>query len=171
MLAGLSTATAQTDISKPHPTSDAVVAKAGVPREAVAAVVDDTVITTFDVRQRMRMALLSAGGRVPPEALPQLRDQALRELIQEKLKLKETEKFEMEFSDAEFKEEFQYMAAQSNMNPGDLEAVLSSQGISMNVLREQIKSGTLWPRLVQGRFRDRVRISDDEVSRYARSHA
>jgi hypothetical protein len=58
-------------------TGDAVSADAEIPHEAVAAVVNDRVITTFDVRQRLRLALISAGGRIPIEALPQLEQQVL----------------------------------------------------------------------------------------------
>lgn len=144
-------------------TSDEVIERSGIPREAVAAVVNDKVITTFDVRQRMRLTLISAGGRIPPEALPQLQQQVLRELIQEKLKLQETQKFEMEFTDRDFEQELSLMAAQSNLAADELMTVLESQGISERSLKDQIKSSALWPELVQGRFRDRVRISDREI--------
>lgn len=143
--------------------AEATIARSGVPREAVAAVVNDKVITTFDVRQRMRMTILSANGQIPAEALPQLQQQALRDLVQEKLKLQETEKFEMEFSDRSFNEELQFMAAQSNLTPDQLTQVLEAQGVSMKTLREQVKASTLWPELVQGRYRDRVRVSDNEI--------
>ena len=145
------------------PTSDEVIARSGLPVESVAAVVNDKVITTYDVRQRMMLALTSAGGRIPPEALPQLQQQALTELVQEKLKVQETEKYEMEFSERDFQNEMTGMAAQFNLSPSDLVTALEAQGISENTLRDQIKAGTLWPELVQGRYRDRVRISDDEI--------
>jgi len=145
------------------PTSDEVIARSGLPAEAVAAVVNDQVITTYDVRQRMLLALISAGGRIPPEAMPQLQQQSLNELIQEKLKLEETEKYEMEFSDRDFQNELAGMAAQFNLSPNDLITLLEAQGVSSKSLRAQIQAGVLWPELVQGRYRDRVRVSDDEI--------
>ncbi|MEO1253059.1 MAG: SurA N-terminal domain-containing protein, partial [Pseudomonadota bacterium] len=134
-----------------------------MPRDAVAAVVNDAVITTYDVRQRMRLAMISAGGSIPKEALPQLQAQSLRDLIEEKLKLQETAKFEMDFSDAQFAQEFAVLAAQSNLTPEALVALLNSQGVSENIFRPQIEVNILWPDLVQGRYRDRVRISENEV--------
>ncbi len=145
------------------PSSDEVIARSGLPVESVAAVVDDKVITTYDVRQRMMLALTSSGGRIPREALPQLQQQSLNELIQEKLKIQETEKYEMEFSDRDFKNELAGMAAQFNLSPDGLVEALEAQGISANSLRDQIKAGMLWPELVQGRYRDRVRVNDDEI--------
>ncbi len=146
-----------------QPSSDEVIPRSGLPAEAVAAVVNDKVITTFDVRQRMLLALISSGGRIPAEAIPQLQQQSLNELIQEKLKIEETQKYDMEFSDRDFQNELAGMAAQFNMTPEGLTQLLESQGVSANSLRDQIRAGVLWPELVQGRYRDRVRVSDNEI--------
>lgn len=146
-----------------QPSSDEVIALSGVPKESVAAVVNDKVITTYDVRQRMLLTMMSAGGRIPPEAMGQLQQRALRELIQEKLKLQETQKFEMEFSDSDFNNELGGMAAQFNLAPAQLLQALEAQGISAKSLRAQIQAGVLWPELVQGRYRDRVRVSENEI--------
>ena len=156
-------ATAPAALAQDAETSEAVIARSGVPVEAVAAVVNDTVVTTFDVRQRMKMMLISSGGRLPPEALPQLQQQALRDLIEEKLKIQETTKFELEVSEDEVRSEIALMAAQSNLSHDQLVATLEAEGISVTSLKEQIKASIAWPQLVQGRFRDRVRINDDEV--------
>ena len=156
-------AAASAALAQDADTSEAVIARSGVPVEAVAAVVNDTVVTTFDVRQRMKMMLISSGGRLPPEALPQLQQQALRDLIEEKLKLQETAKFELEVSEEEVRSEISLMAAQSNLSHDQLVETLAAEGISVNSLKEQIKASIAWPQLVQGRFRDRVRINDDEV--------
>lgn len=151
------------DADEAPPSSDEVIARSGLPVESVAAVVNDKVITTYDVRQRMMLAIVSAGGRIPQEALPQLQQQVIGELIQEKLKILETEKYEMEFSDKDFQNELAGMAAQFNLTPDGLVTALNAQGISEKSLRDQIKAGVLWPELVQGRYRDRVRINDDEI--------
>ena len=151
------------DASNAQPSSDEVIARSGLPVESVAAVVNDKVITTFDVRQRMMITIISAGGRIPQEALPQLQQQVIGELIQEKLKILETEKYEMKFSEKDFQNELAGMAAQFNLTPDGLIEALNAQGISEKSLRDQIKAGVLWPELVQGRYRDRVRINDDEI--------
>lgn len=148
---------------QPAPSSEEVIARSGVPREAVAAVVNDAVITTYDVRQRMRLMLVSAAGQIPMEALPRLQQQALRDLIEEKLKLQELAKFEVEATEQEIAKELSMIAAESNLTVGQLEETLAAQGISINSLKEQVKTTMLWPQLVQGRFRDRVRVNDDEI--------
>ncbi len=143
--------------------ADAVIARSGVPSESVAAVVNDSVVTTFDVRQRMKLMLISAGRRLPMEALPQLQQQAMRDLIEEKLKLQETSKFEIEISEEEIRGEIAMMAAQSNLSYEELVTNLRAEGISINSLKDQIRSSIAWPQLVQGRYRDRIRVNDNEI--------
>lgn len=133
------------------------------PSSSVAAVVNDSVVTTYDVEQRMKLMIVSSGGQIRPEILPQLQTQALRDLVQEKLKLLEAAEFEMAVDDREIESELQGIATQGGISVSDLEASLSQQGVAPNALREQIRSGIVWPRLVQARFRNRVRVSDDEV--------
>ncbi|MEL7490936.1 MAG: peptidylprolyl isomerase [Pseudomonadota bacterium] len=133
------------------------------PSSSVAAVVNDTVVTTYDVQQRMKLMIISSGGQVTPQMLGQLQTQALRDLVQEKLKLLEAEEWEMKVEDREVEGELQQIAAQSGTTVPQLEETLIQQGVSPTTLREQIKSGLVWPRLVQARFRNRVRVSEDEV--------
>ncbi len=143
--------------------SDAVIERSGVPLASVAAVVNNSVVTTFDVRQRMRLMLASAGGQVPIEAQAQLQQQALRDLIEEKLKLQEAAEFELEISNEELEQELTTVAANAGMDlPSFLEA-LQADGISPLSLQEQIEANIIWPQLVQGRFRDRIRVNEDEV--------
>ena len=143
--------------------ADEVIRKSGVPKEAVAAVVNDTVITTYDVRQRMRLMVISAGGSIHPDALPQLQERALQDLVDEKLKVQETVKFEVPVTEEELQQEITTIAAQSRLRPDELELVLRSQGVSINSLKDQLKSNIAWPQLVQGRFRDRIRVNEDEI--------
>jgi len=133
------------------------------PSSSVAAVVNDKVVTTYDVQQRMKLMIVSAGGRVTSDMLDQLQTQALRDLVQEKLKLLEGTEWEVEVDDKEIDAEIKTIANRGGLTVSQLTESLGSQGVSMTTLRQQVKSGILWPRLVQGRFRSRVRVSDSEI--------
>ncbi|MEL7200913.1 MAG: hypothetical protein AAGK25_04855, partial [Pseudomonadota bacterium] len=50
------------------------------PGETIVGLVNDEVITSFDLRQRIKLILLSSGGQIRPEQVPQLQQQALRDL-------------------------------------------------------------------------------------------
>ncbi len=150
-------------VAQDQPTSEEVIERSGVPLGSVAAVVNSSVVTTFDLRQRMRMMLASAGGQVPIEARAQLQRQALRDLIEEKLKLQEAAEYELEISNEELKQELTSIAANAGMDLPSFLDRLEGDGISPLSLQEQVEASIIWPQLVQGRYRDRIRVNDDEV--------
>ena len=135
------------------------------PVSAVAAIVNDQVITTYDVEQRVSLIAISSGGQVTAEILPQLQAQALRDLIEEKLKFIEAGKFELKADPTEVERELAAIAGQSGTSIQQLESSLNANGVSLDGLREQIAAGQIWPRLVQGRYGSRIRISDEEIDR------
>ncbi|MEO0399851.1 MAG: peptidylprolyl isomerase [Pseudomonadota bacterium] len=135
----------------------------GMTMGAVAAVVDNQVITTFDVVQRVKLMMLSSGNRVTPSMIPQMEAQALRDLVEEKLKLMEAEKFDVVPDAREIEAEIAGMAAQGGLSPAEFEKTLAADGISISTVRSQITASMAWPRIVRGRFGSRVRVSDEEV--------
>jgi len=134
------------------------------PASAVAAIVNDTVITTFDTEQRLKLMIISSGGRINPQLLPQLQQQAIRDLVEEQLKIQEAKKYELEAPEADIQAELRGMAAQSNLTLPQLEEALKADGVSLQALKNQIAAGIVWPELVQGRYGKRARVSDDEVT-------
>lgn len=133
------------------------------PASAVAAIVNDKVITTFDVEQRMRLMIISSGRQVSPAMLPQIQAQAVRDLVQERLKVAEAKKFEITADESEVDGELREMAAQGGMTVAQLDQQLSEDGISVADLRAQIHASMVWQRLVQARYRSRIKVSADEI--------
>ena len=166
LLAGNASAqTSPSSVQRPvaaGPTNNIPAAYTG-PSTTVAAVIDDKVVTTYDVEQRMKLMIVSSGGRISQEMLGQLQTQALRDLVQERLKKNEATRWEFEVEAAEVDAELQRIAAQGGLTVPQLEQALASDGISIRSLREQVEAGIAWPQLVQGRFGSRVRVGDDEI--------
>ena len=131
--------------------------------ETIVALVNDKIITTYDLRQRIRLILLSSGGEIRPDEVPQLEQEALKDLIEERVKGKELEKFEVKTSDKEIDRELVQIANQAGLSLTDLQNALIGQGISIEAWRKQIGTSVGWQNLVQGRFRDRVKINELEV--------
>ena len=66
--------------------------------EGVAAIVNDHVISTFDVRQRATLLLVSAGMQSTPDLLRRASAQALNDLINERLQVEEAAKFHIDIT-------------------------------------------------------------------------
>lgn len=133
------------------------------PANAVAAIVNDKVITTYDVAQRLRLLLVSGGGQIPTSAIPQLQQRALRELVEEKLKFADGEKWKVDVEAAELDAELAEIAGQSGLSLTQFTQALSSQGVDVGGLRDQIRAQMTWQRIISGRFRSRVKVSDKEI--------
>ncbi|OFW98664.1 MAG: hypothetical protein A3E78_11620 [Alphaproteobacteria bacterium RIFCSPHIGHO2_12_FULL_63_12] len=134
------------------------------PANAVAAIVNDTVITTFDVQQRMRLMLATSGGRITPQMLPQLQRQALKDLVEEQLKIQESKNFDLTPDNDEIQGELNQMAQRTGLSAEQFSDVLKQEGVSPETLKSQIAASIVWPRLVQGRYGKRVRVDEDEIN-------
>lgn len=144
--------------------SGGVSASAAQVGERVAAVVNDDPISTFDVRQRMRLMMVTRGiTQVPPDALPQFQAQALQELIDERLKVQEAQRWELEIPEEVLDEELERIAAAGGGSLDMLRADLSQHGIDIGTLREKVRADQAWEQLVRGRYGQRVNVTEDEV--------
>jgi len=63
--------------------------------ESVAAIVNDDIVSTYDLVQRMRLVAVTAGIQPSEETLPQLQREALRGLIEERLQIQELRRVEI----------------------------------------------------------------------------
>jgi len=133
--------------------------------EGVAAVVNDHVISTFDVRQRATLLLVSAGIQSTPEMQQRAAAQALRDLIDERLQLQETRgQYEIDVDAADIERRLADIARQNNTDVAGLTQSLASEGVSISTLRTQIEADIAWSRLMNGLYGTRLRISEQDIA-------
>lgn len=133
--------------------------------EGVAAVVNDHVISTFDVRQRATLLLVSSGIQSTPEMMQRAQAQALRDLIDERLQLQETRgQYEITIEPAEIDRRIADIARQNNTDAEGLTRQLAADGISISTLRSQIEADIAWSRLMGGLYGTRLRISEADIT-------
>ena len=132
--------------------------------EGVAAIVNDKVISTFDVRQRATMLLLFANLQPTPELLERARSQALRDLVDEQLQLGEAAKFDINVTGDAIDRRMTDMAQRSESTLDDLTNDLARSGVSVTTLRNQVRAEIAWQRLIAGMYGSRVRISERDIS-------
>ena len=131
--------------------------------ERIAAIVNDEVISTYDVQQRINLVLSSSGIQPTQDIIQRVQAQVVRTLIDEKLQLQEAEKYEVEISDDEVSQAITRLAQQNNLQPGALEASLRSSGINTETLKTQIRAELAWNRVVNGLLGSRVSVTQDEI--------
>lgn len=138
--------------------------------ESVAAVVNDDIISTYDLAQRMRLLIATSGVQPTQENLPQFQREALVSLVDEHLQFQELRRVEREqkidilADDAEINEEIAEMARGNNMAPEQFLAFLASRGIGVDTLKRQLNAQISWSRWIQGRYGSRLRVGDDQIA-------
>lgn len=129
---------------------------------SIAAVVNDSVITTTDLEQRLRLAILSSGLPDNAEVRAHLLPQILRGLVDEQLQSQEAKRLDLSVTKEEISQALEHIAHDNNI-PGDMLQFISSHGASPEAMTAQIRSGLLWNKVVQRELRPRVDIGDDEI--------
>jgi peptidyl-prolyl cis-trans isomerase SurA len=157
---------------EPAPAAIVQPAAAAAPRplsESVAAVVNDEIISTYDLAQRMRLLIATSGVQPNEENLPQFQREALISLIDEHLQLHELRRVQKDqkitiiATDDEVKEEITGMARENNMSVDAFLAALKGQGVGPETLYQQIRAQMSWQRWIQGRYGTRLRIGEDQI--------
>ena len=132
--------------------------------DGIVATVNDKIITGFDVRQRMLLLIATTQVRPTPENLPQIQQQAVTALVEERLQAEEIANYEtLKVSEAEIDAEIADMARQAEVTPEAYVAFLNRGGIRTETLREQLRTEIGWRQLVGGRFGSRARVGRAQV--------
>ena len=131
--------------------------------EGIAAIVNDEVISKFDVDQRVSLFLVTSGIERTPQNIDGLRRQVLRTLIQEKLQLQEARDSEIEISRAEINAAMQDMASGTNRSLNEVEKFLKENNVHIRTMEDQIEAELAWNRFVRGRFGGQVSIGELEI--------
>jgi len=133
-------------------------------RDGIAAVVNDVPISSYDIRQRINLIIASSGVQPPPEALPRLQAQVLRNLVDEQLQLQEAARLGIEIAPEEIDGQIARIGAANGLSAGEIQQELAQQGIDPSALRDQIQAEIAWSRIVNGRFGSRVRIGAEQIN-------
>ncbi len=129
----------------------------------IAAVVNDEVISLFDVVSRIRMVMISSNIADTPETRQRIGPQVLRSLIDEKLELQEAKRQNVTATDSEINNALQQIEKQNNMKSGQLNEFLKARGIDRGALVDQLTAGIVWAKLVRRHTAQTADISDEEI--------
>ena len=127
------------------------------------AIVNGAVITQTDIDQRLALLVMSNGSQIPPEQLEAVRQQVLRNLIDETLQIQAAEREEITIKKSEIDDAVKRVSANLKQTPQQLEATLQRAGSSIKSIRRQIEGEIAWQRLQRAKIEDDVNVGDDEV--------
>jgi peptidyl-prolyl cis-trans isomerase SurA len=138
----------------------ALACTAGAPSthaQSIVVMVNGDPITDFDIEQRSKLDFLSTHKQTS-------RQDVIKELIDEKVKIKEGKKFGVEPSSSDIDQSFAGMSSRMRITPEQLAKSLESQGIRAETLKARIKAEMVWTSLVRGRYKERLQVGEKDVN-------
>jgi peptidyl-prolyl cis-trans isomerase SurA len=127
------------------------------------AIVNGAVITQSDIDQRLALIAIAQGGRIPADQIEQLRQQVLRNLIDETLQIQAAKADKIDITERDIDRAVERVSGQNNQTPEKLAEYLKANGSSIKSIRRQIQGEIAWTRLQQKRIESGVSVGDDEV--------
>jgi peptidyl-prolyl cis-trans isomerase SurA len=127
------------------------------------AIVNGEVITQTDIDQRLALMAIANGGRIPADEIDRLRQQVLRNLIDETLQIQAAKAAKIEVTEADIDRTVARVAANVKQTPEQMAEYLKANGSSIRSIRRQILGETSWRRLQSAKIESGVSVGDEEV--------
>jgi peptidyl-prolyl cis-trans isomerase SurA len=128
-----------------------------------SAIVNGEVITQTDIDQRLALQEIANGGKFAPDQAEQLRQQILRNLIDETLQIQAAKAAEIQVTDADIDKTVTRVAANVKQTPEQMADYLKANGSSMRSIRRQILGEISWRRLQSAKIESGISVGDEEV--------
>ena len=133
-------------------------------RVNIAAVVNNKIISTQDISNRIKF--ISFMSKVEPTVIrsEKFKRQVLEQLIDEELERQEITRLQIKITLGELNSAKNIMERQLKISKGKLSKFLSENKLSKLDAITQIETNLGWTKAVQTRYRNQLKISDDEIS-------
>ena len=130
----------------------------------IAAVVNEDIISLFDIQSRIKLYLTTSGIDDTVEVRQRLLPQVLNSLIEEKLKIQEARDKKIEITDKEISNAVSIIEQNNGIKPGEFLQLLEKQGISEVTFYDQIKADVAWLKVVREVLSRDISITEEEVN-------
>jgi len=138
----------------------------------IVAVVNNEVITQFELNDRMRIVmqqLQKRGTPLPPQDV--LEKQMLERIITDRVQLQFAQETGIRVDDLQLDKTLQRIAQENNMTVEAFRGALEKDGVSFAKFREEIRDEVILGRLREREVENRITVSDGEVEGFLSTRA
>ncbi len=130
----------------------------------VIAVVNDAAITSFDLSQRINLAIIIAGLPNTKEIKNQILPRVLSSLIEERLKLQAAQRNSISVNSTEIDRRIALIERQNNLNKGRLIANLKNGGVQESIFLSHIRGLIAWDKFIGSILVPQILITPEEIN-------
>jgi len=138
-----------------------------LPADRIVAVVNDEVVTLYELRTRLDVAVrqLQKQG-TPLPARDVLEKQMLERLVMDKVQLQHAKETGIKVDDAQLEQALQRIATGNKMSLAQLREALKKDGIAYPKFREEIRDEMTIARVREREVENKISISEGEIDNY-----
>jgi peptidyl-prolyl cis-trans isomerase SurA len=146
----------------------AVAAPLPTPVTVIVAVVNDDIITSWEVSQAMQPVVKEAEKKAPltDAARNELRSNVIKGLIDKKLAEQKIKELNIKVSDEELRQSIEDVKKQNNLTQEALVAALAAQGLTYEQYKNQLRDQLERLRLVSQEVKSKIQVSEQEMMDY-----
>jgi peptidyl-prolyl cis-trans isomerase SurA len=130
----------------------------------IVAVVNGEVISNIDVDNRARLFALSTGMPLTPDVIDRLKQQILRQLVDERLRMQEAQRRKIVIPDKAIAAAIHDIESRNGLPAGGLRQKLAADGVSQRTLIDQIRTQLGWGQVLREQLGQQVNISEAEIT-------
>lgn len=131
--------------------------------ERIAAIVNDDVISQYDLNSRLRLVIVSSQIPDSPKVRRQISAQVLRSLIDERLQMQEAKRRNISVTKRDMSRSILIIEQQNQVSKGGFNRFLGQNNIEAQTVRDQLRANIAWSKLIGRRLRPRVSVGPDEI--------
>lgn len=129
----------------------------------IAAVVNDEIITTVDLKNRINLTIILSNLPDTSEVKKQISKQILNSLIEEILKTQEANRIGLFVSGEEVQNGISRLEEMNSFKPGELFSSFAEKGVPSETIVNQIESNLAWEKVIINTLAQRVMITDKQI--------
>ena len=131
--------------------------------QGIAAIVNDEIISLYDLEERMKLVISSVGMQDNIESRDDIRSATMQSLIDETLQIQEAQQFGISVSESEIDDALREIEKLNKIPENEIESFLETRGINMEYLRKQIRGKIAWSKIMQQYLIPQIEIKEEEV--------
>ena len=129
----------------------------------IAVLVNDQLITSYDVVQRMKLSAILSGIDITAENKNQLLNSVIDELIKENLKNQKINEYDISISEEEYLNQESLFYQNNPINKDDLIKIFELNNIKYDEFKKYLINGISWQKLISGMYYRLTSTSDIEI--------
>ena len=129
----------------------------------IAAVVNDDVISIYDLAARIDIVVASSNLTDVPELRRQIAPQVLRRLVDEHLQIQEANRLDIAVGDKEIQFAINQIEKNRDIGVGGFDSFVNAHRLDREAVVVQIKAEIAWSKVINRRLNSAITVGEDEI--------